>query len=168
MLHKIVTVLFLSGEPLTLENIAKIISSKPDEITALIPELEQSLATIGLSLVQSAEGLSISTQAQQAAVVSSFWQEELKGELTPAAIQVLTLIAYLGTPTREEISYIRGVQSSQSIRTLTVRGLIARDGEKCALTEEALKQLGVPKAQALPEYETIHQSLTEKLTSREL
>lgn len=168
MLHKIVTVLFLSGEPLSIANIARILHIKEEEVTGAIPELEQALATVGLNVVQSAEGLSISTQAQQAAVVSSFWQEELKGELTPAAIQVLTLIAYLGTPTREEISYIRGVQSTQSIRTLTVRGLIARDGEKCSLTEEALKQLGVPKSQALPEYETIHQSLTEKLTQREL
>lgn len=168
MLQKLVTVLFLSGEPLTFENLEKILSVKKEEIKSHIPEVEQALNSIGLSLVQSAEGLSISTQAQQALVVKSFWEEELKGELTPSAIQVLTLVAYLGSPTREEISYIRGVQSTQSIRTLTVRGLIARDGEKCSLTEEALKQLGVAKAQALPEYENIHQSLTERLSKREL
>ena len=81
---------------------------------------------------------------------------------------MLTLVAYLGTPTREEISYIRGVQSAQSIRTLTVRGLINREGEKCVLTDDALKQLGVTKSENLPDYETIHTSLTEKLSAREL
>lgn len=168
MLHKLITVLYLSGEPLTLAILAKIIGIKEDEVKAIIPEAETALTQIGLSLMQSAEGLSISTQAQQAAIVKSFWEEELKGELTPAAIQVLTLVAYLGAPTREEISYIRGVQSAQSIRTLTVRGLIIREGEKCSLSEDALKQLGVAKIAALPEYETIHASLLEKLASREL
>lgn len=79
---------------------------------------------------------------------------------------MLTLVAYLGSPTREEISYIRGVQSSQSIRTLTVRGLIVRQGEVCTLTSDALKQLGVTKVEELPDYDTLHASLVEKLESR--
>jgi hypothetical protein len=49
-----------------------------------------------------------------------------------------------------------------------VRGLIARQGEKCLLTEDALKQLGVTKVEALPDYEAIHLSLIEKLEAREL
>ncbi len=168
MLQKLVTILFLSGEPLTFSSVAKILATTEEEVKKNIEGLDTALRGVGLSLVQSAEGLSITTQASQAAVVKSFWEEELKGELTPAAIQVLTLVAYLGSPTREEISYIRGVQSTQSIRTLTVRGLIVRDGEKCSLTEEALKQLGVTKAENLPDYETIHASFIEKLEAREL
>lgn len=168
MLQKLVTILFLSGEPLSFSSVAKILATTEEEVKKNIEGLDTALRGVGLSLVQSGEGLSIATQASQAAVVKSFWEEELKGELTPAAIQVLTLVAYLGSPSREEISYIRGVQSTQSIRTLTVRGLIVRDGEKCSLTEEALKQLGVTKVENLPDYETIHASLTEKLEAREL
>lgn len=168
MLQKIVTILFLSGEPLSLSSLAKILASTEEEVKKHIDELDGGLKTIGLSLLQSPEGLAIVTQASQAAVVKAFWEEELKGELTPAAIQVLTLVAYLGNPTREEISYIRGVQSAQSIRTLTVRGLISKEGEKCSLTDDALKQLGVTKVENLPDYETIHTSLTEKLAAREL
>jgi segregation and condensation protein B len=100
--------------------------------------------------------------------VESFWKEELKGELTPAALQVLTLVAYMGEPTREQISYIRGVQSSQSIRTLTVRGLLTRTGEVCVLSLDACKQLGITKPEELPDYETIHKELTEKITTREV
>jgi segregation and condensation protein B len=168
MLQKIVTVLFLSGEPLSFASLAKILATPEEEIKKHIDEVDSALRSTGLSLLQSPEGLSIVTQPTQAAVVKAFWEEELKGELTPAAIQVLTLVAYLGTPTREEISYIRGVQSAQSIRTLTVRGLINREGEKCVLTDDALKQLGVTKSENLPDYETIHTSLTEKLSAREL
>ncbi len=167
MLQKIITVLFLSGDALTKESIARILQVNAEEIDKHIEEIDTALRGIGLSLLQTELGLTIVTQPQQAATVKSFWEEELKGELTPAAIQVLTLVAYLGSPTREEISYIRGVQSSQSIRTLTVRGLIMRDGEKCMLTEDALKQLGVTKATLLPDYESINTSLSEKLKERE-
>ena len=168
MLQKLITILFLSGDSLTVSMLAKILASTQEEVEKYIPELQTSLNTIGLALLQSGEGLSIVTQANQASVVKAFWEEELKGELTPAAIQVLTLVAYLGGATREQISYIRGVQSSQSIRTLTVRGLIKRDGEMCTLTDDSLKQLGVTKAENLPDYETINASLQEKLEAREL
>lgn len=168
MLQKLVTVLYLSGEPIKTDILAKLLSTTKEEVEKHIDELSSSLQTIGLALLNSPDGLSIVTQSVQAPLVEAFWKEELQGELTPATLQVLTLVAYLGTPTREEISYIRGVQSSQSIRTLTVRGLIARQGETCTLTGEALKQLGVTKVEELPEYEKLHASLIEKLEARQV
>lgn len=166
MLQKIVTLLFLSGEPLTVQLIAKLLNVSPDEVHTHIDELESSLKGIGLALLKSNDGLSIVTDASQAPLVEAFWKGELEGDLTPATLQVLTLVAYLGSPSREEISYIRGVQSAQSIRTLTVRGLISRQGETCTLTGDALKQLGITKVEDLPDYETLHASLEEKLTAR--
>ena len=167
MLQKLVTILYLSGEPLPLPIISKIIGCSVKEIEEKIPELENALTGVGLSLLRSNDGLSIVTQSSNAPLVEAFWKEELQGELTPASLQVLTLVAYLDNPTREEISYIRGVQSSQSIRTLTVRGLISRQGEICSLTGEALKHLGVTKPEELPDFTTIHTSLSEKLKTRE-
>ncbi|MDB5260316.1 MAG: condensin subunit ScpB, segregation and condensation protein [Candidatus Nomurabacteria bacterium] len=168
MLQKLVTILFLSGDPISINTIAKILNVEVKEVEKNIEDVSRALEEIGLSLLNSRDGLSIVTQSNQAALVEGFWKEELKGELTPAALQVLTLVAYLSSPTREEISYIRGVQSSQSIRTLTVRGLIAREGEKCGLTGEALKHLGVIKVEDLPEYVRINKELKEKLESRSM
>lgn len=167
MLQKLVTLLFLSGEPLKVENLAKMVGVAPEEVTAHIDELDRALKGVGLALLRSnSDGLSMVTDPSQAGLVETFWKTELEGELTPATLQVLTLVAYLGSPTREEISYIRGVQSSQSIRTLTVRGLISRQGEVCTLTGDALKQLGVTSVEELPDYETLHTSLVEKLEAR--
>lgn len=166
MLQKIVTLLFLSGEPIKIESLALLLSVKREEIEKHIDEVADALTVIGLSLLKSADGLSIVTQSVQAPIVEAFWKEELQGDLTPATLQVLTLVAYMGAPTREEISYVRGVQSSQSIRTLTVRGLISRNGEVCTLTGEAMKELGVTKVEDLPDYETLHASILEKLEAR--
>lgn len=166
MLQKLVTLLYLSGEPLQISAIAGLLGVKPEEVSNHIEELENALKGIGLALLKSNDGLSIVTDPSQAPLVETFWMKELEGDLTPATLQVLTLVAYLGSPTREEVSYIRGVQSSQSIRTLTVRGLINRQGEVCTLSGDALKELGITKVEELPDYEALHASLTEKLSAR--
>lgn len=166
MLEKVITLLFLSGDPIPVKKMSEFLGITKEELIENAPFVKKKLEDIGLSLLVSNEGFSIVTKREQAALVEAWTKEELEGELTPAALQVLTLVAYLGYPTREQISYIRGVQSSQSIRMLTVRGLITRVGEICSLTAESLKQLGITKVEELPEYEKMHNELLEKLQAR--
>lgn len=168
MLEKVITLLFLSGDSVAVKKMADFLGISKEEVIANAPYVKEKLEEIGLTLLISNEGLSIATKPEQAELIASWTKLELEGELTPAALQVLTLVAYLGYPTREQISYIRGVQSSQSIRTLTVRGLVTRVGEVCSLTAASLKQLGITKVEELPDYEKIHNELLEKLRSREL
>lgn len=167
MLEKVITLLFLSGDAVPVKKLADFLGITKEEVIENAPFVKSKLEEIGLSLLISNEGLSIVTKAEQGEMIASWTKMELEGELTPAALQVLTLVAYLGYPTREQISYIRGVQSSQSIRTLTVRGLVTRVGEVCSLTASSLKQLGITKVEELPDYEKIHNELLEKLKSRE-
>lgn len=166
MLQKLVTILFLSGDPLSIATISTILQTKEEDILANIEALKASLESIGLTLLYNKNEISIVTKPEESSLVETFWKEELKGDLTPAQLQVLTLVAYLLDGTREQISYIRGVQSAQSVRTLTVRGLIERKGEVCVLTSDALKHLGVTKTEDLPDYREIHAQLIEKLTAR--
>ena len=166
MLQKLVTILFLSGDPLSITGIASILKTTPEEVEKNIPELKQALGSIGLTLLEADRQLAIVTSVEQSELVETFWKDELQGDLTPAALQVLTLAAYLGNGTREQISYIRGVQSTQSIRVLAVRGLLTRSGEVCTVTVDALKQLGITKLDELPDYQTLHTQLLEKLEAR--
>jgi segregation and condensation protein B len=168
MLEKVITLLFLSGDPIAIKKMAEFLKITPEEIMENIPFVKTKVEEIGLTLIVSNEGISLATQGSQSSLVEEWTKIELQGELTPAALQVLTLVAYLGYPTREQISYIRGVQSSQSIRTLAVRGLVARVGEICSLTADSLKYLGITKVEELPEYVTMHADLLEKLQSRNL
>lgn len=165
MLQKVITLLFLSGEPISTETLATILHVTKEEVDAVLPTLQQPLRDIGLDVVVHNGEVAIVTQPAMAEVVELFWKEELKGDLTPATLQVLTLVAYCGEPTRAQISAIRGVQSSQSIRTLSVRGLISRNGEVCTLTHEALQLLGVTKVEELPDFARIHSEFMTKLTA---
>jgi segregation and condensation protein B len=168
MLQKLATILYLSGDPVPVASIAALLQTTKEEVEKLLLELETSLNHLGLSLLRAEASVSIVTHPSQSAFVEQFWKEELQGELTPAALQVLTLVAYLGNGTREQISYIRGVQSAQSVRTLTIRGLITRNGEVCTLTSDAYKQLGITDVIQLPDYQTIHTQLLEKLEAQVL
>lgn len=163
MLQSIIALLFVSGEPMQVSQIARLLNLEENEIENSFEDLKKNLDTCGLSLVVANDGISIVTKPEYSEVIDSFRKEELKGDLTPATLQVLTLVAYMGEPSRKDISFIRGVQSAQSIRTLTVRGLIERKGENCCLTTEALRYLGVDSAKELPEYESINKELTQKL-----
>lgn len=165
MIEKIITILYLSGEPISFKNIAKLLSLDINFVEESVKQVEEKINNIGLLLLRNGDEISVVTSPNQSELVESFWKEELKGDLTPATLQVLSIVAYIGNPTRQTISYIRGVQSSQSIRTLSVRGLIKRDGEICTLTGEALKHLGISKVEELPQYDSIRKELIEKLSS---
>ena len=168
MLEKFITLLFISGDPVPVKKLSEFLEVPKEEIESNTAYVKSKLEEVGLTLLVTNEGISIVTLPAQSLLIEKWTKEELKGDLTPALLQALTLVAYLGYPTREQISYIRGVQSTQSIRSLTVRGLISRVGEVCSLTTDSLKQLGLTKVEELPEYEKIHKELLEKLQAREL
>lgn len=163
MLKNVVTILFLTGESVSLQYIAETCQSTVEEVKEVLPNIDELLAPLGLQLLHNKNEIAVVTVASQSALVEKFWKDELKGELTPASLQVLTLVAYLNGCTRQDISFIRGVQSSQSIRTLSVRGLVERSGEVCTLSSDALKYLGISKVEELPEYEIVRKELLEKL-----
>jgi len=163
MLQKIITILFISGNPISIASIAKILNVNEEEVVNNLIEIKDYLNKGGLDLLKNDKDISIVTMAENAEIIETFWKEEINKDLTQASLQVLTLVAYLRNPTRADISFIRGVQSSQSIRILSVRGLITREGEKCIITGEALKYLGVVKVEDLPDFENINKELIEKL-----
>lgn len=163
MISQVLALLFASGEAITKKEIASLCNVDVEKIDGCIPELRTYALGAGLSIIQSGNELQLVTAPIHSELITELLKKDLEGELTPATLQVLTIIAYLGTVTRGDISYIRGVQSNQSIRTLSARGLVSRKGEHCALTLDALRHLGIEKVEDLPEYNEIHADLTHKL-----
>jgi segregation and condensation protein B len=165
MISSIIALLFVSGEPMSITQIARLLNVKDSEVIGSIEEIKKILESTGLVLLSTNNELSIATAQNHSDLIESFRKEELKGDLTPATLQVLTLVAYMENISRRDISFIRGVQSAQSIRNLTIRGLIERSGENCSLSTDALKYLGIINVKELPEYERINKEFTDKLKS---
>ena len=163
MIQKLIALLFAAGEELSKKELATLCGVDILVVEESLPELREYAKNGGLSIIENGNELQLVTSAEQSELVTNLLKKDLEGELTPATLQVLTIIAYLDEVTRGDISFIRGVQSSSSIRTLTARGLITRNNELCTLTLNALRYLGIERVEDLPEYESIHKDLETKL-----
>lgn len=166
-------ILFVYGEPMSLERITKIVKddekfkkiSKKDVSDALA-ELKNKFNEAGRGLLlissssSSGDTVQLATRPEFSPLLASLMKEEFKGNLSPASLETLALIAYLGPLSRARIDYYRGVNSSFILRSLLIRGLIERypDPVKSNIylyqaSFDLLKYLGIASIDELPEYE---------------
>ncbi|KKW28614.1 MAG: Segregation and condensation protein B [Parcubacteria group bacterium GW2011_GWB1_52_7] len=171
---KIEAMLFVSGEPMTIERIAKILGEKPANVKEALSELATDYKDRGLCIVENGQDWQFGTAAGASDVIEKLVKSEFTEELSKAAMEVLSIIAYKGPLTRAEIEYIRGVNSSYSLRNLLLRGLIERiDNPKDArsylyrISVEFLKYLGVENCEALPEWESFRKAVIPNLNNEE-
>ena len=155
--------LFFYGEPITLAKVAKVTGFAEKECSALLKTLEEKLALDaerGLMLLEDNGRFQLSTKPSLSWLTKKLIEGEFKEELTPAALETLSLIAYLGPVPRSTIDYVRGVNSSFILRNLLIRGLVDRElqaGKKNVYEYRAsfdfLKHMGLGSVKELPEYE---------------
>jgi segregation and condensation protein B len=155
--------LFTYGEPLNIKNIAKFLDIKKDaceEIIKIYEEMLKNNPSGGLMILRNADEIQLVTKPELQKIGEKIIQEEFKEELSPAGLETLSIIAYLGPIPRATIDYIRGVNSSYTLRNLLMRGLIQRsvNSHKGNIYEylisfDFLKHIGLNKPQELPEFE---------------
>lgn len=151
--------LFEHGEPISIKKISKIIGVGEKKCKELIQEYTDKLShnERGLTLLQKENEIQLTTKPELEKVIDHLKGEEFKEELTPASLEVLTIIAYLGPISKMDIDYIRGVNSNFTLRSLLVRGLIEREKidnhYQYKITFKFLRHMGIRRTEDLPEYE---------------
>jgi segregation and condensation protein B len=158
--------LFVSGEPLLPEELSGISGRSIEDVQAGLAALEKALAErgSGLRLLRGQRGeVQLTTTPEQGATVEAFLKAGMREQLTSAAAETLAIIAYRGPLHRAGIEAIRGVNSSFTLRLLTMRGLLERSPSRkdsrvflYRLTTEFLRQLGMRSVEELPEYASLH------------
>lgn len=167
-------ILFVSPKPYTLKRLAELTSASVEEVQAAVERLADDLdhRQSAIMVLRHGQEVELVTRPEVAEVVKQVTVNEVQGELTRAALEALTILAYRGPLTRPELEQIRGVQSSLILRNLLLRGLIeeqedVRLGQPMyAVTVEFLKHLGVASVDSLPEYAKLrgHQAIADVLT----
>jgi len=154
-------VLFVYGEPLEIKKLSKILETSEEEINKAIEQLAKNLESEnrGLTLIRDDSRVELATKPKLSFLIESFIKSEFDENLTPAALETLSLIAYLGPLSRAQIDYYRGVNSSFTVRNLLLKGLIERynkpDNQHVFFYKpsiDLLKYLGISKIEELPEY----------------
>lgn len=155
--------LFHYGEPVGLKKVMRFFDLEENDCRKLLDEWEGKLAENperGLTLLRNAGEIQLVTKPELQNVTQKLIEEEFKEELSGAATETLAIIAYLGPLPRAKIDYIRGVNSSFTLRNLLVRGLIQRETAseggnvyEYRVSFDFLKHMGLSKIEELPEYE---------------
>lgn len=154
--------LFTEGGSLSLRKLGALIKLKEPELKSALAELSTELEGRGLTLTQTDTEVSLAVSPETAPAVRAAYQNELQKDIGDAGLEVLAIILYRGPSTRAQIDYIRGVNTSSTVRNLLARGLVERtgnpeDGREYLYrpTVELLAHLGVRNMKELPEHEKI-------------
>ncbi|MBI2021156.1 SMC-Scp complex subunit ScpB [Candidatus Giovannonibacteria bacterium] len=173
---KIEALLFVAGEGTAISRIATLLKKTDEEIKDAVSSLKEHLESEHfLTILFDGDRVSIVTSPAVSKIVEDFAKEEFAGDLTRAALETLTVIAYKGPIKRSEIDYIRGVNSSFMVRNLLMRGLIERTRDPkdtrsfyYKVSADFLKFLGLSSITDLPEYGALASKLDEFIKSGEL
>ena len=155
----LLAVLFAAGEPLSKKELAGLLEVKVEEMETILEVLRKTVEVAGLALIEAGEEVELRTSPEAAELVKKLWESERGRDLGKASLETLAVVAYQEGATRGEIDWVRGVNSSASLRTLLLRGLVEGNEDpsdkrriRYTLTSEALAHLGLSKLAELPRY----------------
>lgn len=135
----------------------KLLEIKDAELAMTIRALTGLLEGSGITLLETETEVELRTSPEASEIVKKLRENELARDLGKASLETLAVIAYQTGATRGEVDWVRGVNSSASVRTLLMRGLIeGREDERdkrrvrYSITTEALAHLGLTNVADLP------------------
>ena len=162
--------IFISLEPLGLEQLKLILQEfAPAEIERALAELiqDQEAGRGGIRVQMTAGGYIFATRPEFDAWVRRLLSIERKTKLSMAALETLSTVAFLQPITQADISALRGVDATYTLKTLLQKKLIKIAGRKKApgspliyrTTDKFLEYFGLNSLEDLPKEEEISKLL---------
>ncbi len=170
LIGKLEALLYIYGEPMDYKKLAKTLQAGETEIHEAVKVLSERLKREdrGLALVEDKGRIQLTTKPDFSGLLESVIKEEVHESLTPAALETLAIVTYAGPISRAEIEYIRGVNSSFTLRNLLIRGLVERtqDSKRAnafvyTASMDLVRHLGIANVEVLPEYEKFRQLIEQ-------
>ena len=169
------SLIFVSLEPLSLEKIKETLSDHPPaEVEQTLQDLLQSAASAerGITIIQSGGGYVFINRPQFDPWGRRVLKVERQSKLSSASLETLSIVAYHQPITLSEISALRNVDSSYTIKTLLEKKLVKITGRKKSpgnpliyrTTERFLAYFGLNSLEELPTEEEIAKILGEDKT----
>lgn len=161
---KIESLLFVATRPLAINKISEVVEGKKDEVKKVLADLfeEYNQTNKGINIQKIGVNYQMVSNAQNSKIISEFLKEEVTGELTPASLETLTVIAYRGPITKSELEMIRGVNCSVILRNLLMRGFIDEIDDKKDMVQkyqisfDFMKHLGITEKSQLPDFDKLN------------
>jgi len=151
--------LFLSSDPLSVEELAEATQAGEGAIRAALAVLAEQYApgARGITLRELAGGHTLASDPLSEEAARRLFSRSRIATLTPAQAETLAIVAYLQPISRPEITRIRGVSADSATATLLERGLIEDAGQSqfgavlYRTTTQFLKLFGLRSLEELPD-----------------
>ena len=158
--HIVEAILFVAGEPVSLEELARALEVSQLELAAAVDALESDYGynRRGICLKRFGSHVQLATRSEYAPYVERLLQPVQKQSLSQAAMETLAVIAYRQPVTKAEIEAVRGVKCDYSVQSLANKNMICEMGRKETLgrpilygtTDAFLSHFGISSLEELP------------------
>lgn len=162
------TILFVRADPTDIKTFVRVTKHSVKEVRGALEELTREYADRGIVILHNNDSWQFGSNPNNVSYVENLTKNEFTQELSRSAFETLAIIAYKGPMSRAEIEYMRGVNSSFTIRNLLMRGLIERvENPKDArsylyhITFDFLKHFGLTNMNQLPRFEEFKKQVIE-------
>lgn len=155
------SILFAAGREVEIKELMSATELGHDEIVAVVDMMknEYSNEDRGIEIIKVNDAYQLCAKKENYEYIYPIFDKRSKPNLSPAALEVISIIAYNPKITRAEIEAIRGVSSDGSIYKLLEYELIKEAGRKDApgrptmyeTTSKFLKMFGLVNLDELPE-----------------
>lgn len=171
---RIEAMLFVHGDPMSIVRLTEITGENKTAVLAALTELDARLVRSALAVVYHKDEVQLVLRGYLKSDIDRLVDNEHARGLTRAAAETLAVIAYQGPITKKEIDFIRGVNSAFALRSLAIRGLVAKRASRTKYrvsiyepTLDFLKFAGVQRAEELPQYAEFRQKMQTFIKSEE-
>ena len=123
-------VLFASGEPVSVDRLAEILELDKPTVLKLAQSLQERLEQkdSGVCLLRIDNQFQMASKPEYGDIIRKVMDMRRNVPLSPAAMEVLSIVAYNQPVTKAFIEQIRGVDCSGVLGSLTAKGLIEERG----------------------------------------
>lgn len=154
------SILFVTGEPLSLRDISINLEMPPRYIEEILNEMISDYETSerGIKLISIKGDYQLVTKSENSDYIQRLLKKNKRQSLSQASLESLAIIAYKQPITRIDIDEIRGVKSESAIQKLIEKNLIKESGRLdvpgrpilYSTTDEFLRQFELNDLKELP------------------
>ena len=159
---RVETIVFLSKEQLTIEELAKFYEVELSKMEEILLNLKEKRKTSGINVKIENGMIMLVSNPLYGEDVKRFFNPEMKiKKLTRSTMETLAIIAYKGPITKTEIEQIRGVNVEKTMTNLLEKNLVYISGKKKTIgtpnlyevTEDFYSYLNINGKEELPGFE---------------
>jgi segregation and condensation protein B len=124
--------LVVSSQPLTVDELAEATADDSERVETALGLLSDRFreGRSGIVLEEVAGGWAFRASRESAEACACLFERPVERNLSPAALETLAAVAYMGPCSRPEIARLRGVAVDSVVAGLAERGLIAEAGRE--------------------------------------